>query len=267
MPGDSQGFLGRKAFWRTFWLHCQREHIHVSAKCKSSPTLSNMDVLLLMQNQTHVESVNASQQSTLHRLWNTSRKRCYSHFLSSHWGIWESNSWWSYVLRVLIFHWCSMQSSPTSFPWNRYCFYHSVIFSLGIIFSSSFSKSLTDQTDILSKESSPLTFLNQFSFTINGSCQFFSGSTSLFAWYFSFLIMICANSQQHLCTSLLRTTISLKYSKLYYKKRFLCKPWPQGKREQVEFKLKKDHPHGAEITRSLIVTIWVSKTLTLVVVA
>lgn len=41
----------------------------------------------------------------------------------------------------------------------------------------------------------------------------------------------------------------------------------QGKREQVEFELYKDHPRGAEITHSLIVTIGYWKAQTLVRVA
>lgn len=125
-------------------------------------------------------------------------------YLSLHWG---TGSWWRYLFWIFISHGCPMQSSPISFPWNKYCFCHSVKSSLGIIFSSSFFQSLIDQTGTLNTESPPFIFLSQFSFTANGSCQTFLVWTNLQGISVSslgdeqFLISISYISPQYHCLS------------------------------------------------------------------
>lgn len=195
------------------------EPTDASAKCKSSQAMSNMDILLLVKNEMHVESVNASQHSTLHRLWNTLCKLCYSHFLSLSWlGNWRNWQLMKLSFLDLPFSRMSMQSPLFSFPWNKYCFCHTATSSLGIIFSSSFFQSLIDQADTSNIESSLFTFLSQLSFTINGSCQIFLRMTYLFARRFRFLIVGWTISLQHFL-HLSSVPLSLKYTLNY--KRFL----------------------------------------------
>lgn len=132
-------------------------------------------------------------------------------YLSLHWG---TGSWWRYLFWIFISHGCPMQSSPIGFPWNKYCFCHSVKSSLGIIFSSSFFQSLIDQTGTLNTESPPFIFLSQFSFTTNGSCQTFLVWTNLFARHFGFFIRRWTISHQHLL-HLSSVPLSLKYTLNY----------------------------------------------------
>lgn len=147
-PGESQVCLFREALWRTFWLHCQHEHMCDSAKCKSQVPF-NMDGLLLMKSQIHVEFINSVYwilQYTLHRLWNTSCQLYYSHFPSfsslGNWGNWQR-----YLLLSLHFELVSHAMFTCQFSMNCYC--HSVKSLLGVIFSFSFSQCPMDAKDAL----------------------------------------------------------------------------------------------------------------------
>lgn len=139
-PGESQVCLFREALWRTFWLHRRHEHMCASAKCKSQVPF-NMNGLLLMKSQIHVEFINASPQYTLHRLWNTSCQLYYSYFPSfSSRGNWGNRQ--RYLLLSLHFELVSHAMFTCQFSMSCYC--HSVKSLLGVIFSFSFSQCLMD---------------------------------------------------------------------------------------------------------------------------
>lgn len=131
-----------------------------------------------------------------------------------------------------------MQSSLISFPWNKQCFCHTVTSPLGIIFSSSFFRSLIDEAGTSTIESSPFTFLSQFSFTINGSCRILFHMTYLFARRFRFLIMGWMISHQHFL-HLSSVPPSLKYTLNYIIRGFYRSPGHRGKENKFSSNWRK----------------------------